>query len=554
MRSLEKSATAIALNVAVIGHRPNRLGLSSVQRVRDELRVLIERIGQAAKEHGVRKVSPSAQRADLAEAVILTSLAEGADRMGADAALELGIPLHVVLPMPRLSYEEDFADGESRADFRAKLAAATRVIELDAPVNGQNGRDRAYSLAAEILLDHADILIAVWDGKPPGGYGGTVMTIVEGCARGLPVVVIDAAGAQPARLLWHGLEDGALPGPDIAMLPSRLAEQALDETVRRLIEPPADISGTPLKALQEAGALDPLADDGLASMQQSADQMANVFASRFRRAVWWNFVAAFCAISLAVIGLALLKDLEKDKKLLLLFVEAVLLGFIVANTWIGRKRDWHRRWLVYREVAEHLRIDMMLRAVAVRSPDLTGGKTGSVGWFVRDRLRKAGLPALHFDNAGLTKAKSVVLTLAHTQESYHAGAAWRAHKAERLNEGLGSAAFLAALVVCLVALAMTGTGMHAPGELKLALGCAAIVLPAFGSALLGIRMLADYAAVAERSGESARFFAEIIRHIENDPLDLRHLRVRARAIARFGLGDVDRWRVLAQSRKLDLPG
>jgi hypothetical protein len=40
--------------------------------------------------------------------VVLTPLAEGADRLVAEEALALGLPVTVVLPMPRALYAEDF--------------------------------------------------------------------------------------------------------------------------------------------------------------------------------------------------------------------------------------------------------------------------------------------------------------------------------------------------------------------------------------------------------------------------------------------------------------
>src|SRR5512139_444809 len=40
--------------------------------------------------------------------VVMSALAEGADRLVAEEALKLGLPLSVVLPMPRAMYEQDF--------------------------------------------------------------------------------------------------------------------------------------------------------------------------------------------------------------------------------------------------------------------------------------------------------------------------------------------------------------------------------------------------------------------------------------------------------------
>ncbi|MGD9258740.1 MAG: hypothetical protein PVG29_13055, partial [Gammaproteobacteria bacterium] len=48
---------------------------------------------------------------------IMTPLSEGADRLVARVARELGIPLIVPLPMPRALYMEDFRTDASRREF-----------------------------------------------------------------------------------------------------------------------------------------------------------------------------------------------------------------------------------------------------------------------------------------------------------------------------------------------------------------------------------------------------------------------------------------------------
>jgi hypothetical protein len=46
------------------------------------------------------------------------------------------------------------------------------------------------------MLAEADCLLAVWDGKPARGYGGTADVVNAARARGLPVTVIWPAGAE----------------------------------------------------------------------------------------------------------------------------------------------------------------------------------------------------------------------------------------------------------------------------------------------------------------------------------------------------------------------
>ncbi len=62
--------------------------------------------------------------------MLISPLAEGADRIAAEVALESGIDLIVPLPMPVRLYERDFESWESLGEFRGLLKRAKHVFEL----------------------------------------------------------------------------------------------------------------------------------------------------------------------------------------------------------------------------------------------------------------------------------------------------------------------------------------------------------------------------------------------------------------------------------------
>jgi hypothetical protein len=112
--------------------------------------------------------------------VILSSLADGADRLVALVAMEeLSAELIAVLPMPQNQYERDFSTEESKAEFRSLLSRACFVKEASVPEGDAAGtfegeqRNRQYARAGAIVADHAQVLFAIWDGKPARGRGGT---------------------------------------------------------------------------------------------------------------------------------------------------------------------------------------------------------------------------------------------------------------------------------------------------------------------------------------------------------------------------------------------
>ncbi|HEY4455309.1 MAG TPA: hypothetical protein VGN81_13425 [Pseudonocardiaceae bacterium] len=98
--------------------------------------------------------------------------------------MDAGGRLRVVLPGRR------YRSGE--ADFDELVRLADTVITLDHQVP-----DGAAYLAASLrMLADADELLAVWDGAPARGLGGTAEVVDAARRLTLPVTVIWPVGAQ----------------------------------------------------------------------------------------------------------------------------------------------------------------------------------------------------------------------------------------------------------------------------------------------------------------------------------------------------------------------
>jgi len=110
--------------------------------------------------------------------VLLSSLAEGADRLAARVALGLGARLVVPLPMDREDYENDFPTQESRTEFRELCKSSARTFVIDR-VHGQHGEPRewAYLRAGAYIARNCQILIALWDGVESKKTGGTAEVV-----------------------------------------------------------------------------------------------------------------------------------------------------------------------------------------------------------------------------------------------------------------------------------------------------------------------------------------------------------------------------------------
>lgn len=117
--------------------------------------------------------------------ILLSSLAEGADRLAARVALERQVRLIVPLPMPRTLYEEDFKSTASRAEFDALLRQAERCFELrvrqgldeeQLRANAEK-RDPQYQEVGIYIAEHCHLLLALWDGVCTNAEGGTAQVV-----------------------------------------------------------------------------------------------------------------------------------------------------------------------------------------------------------------------------------------------------------------------------------------------------------------------------------------------------------------------------------------
>jgi hypothetical protein len=123
------------------------------------------------------------------EIVGLSCLADGADQIFARAVVAAGGRLEVVVPARKYRQE---LPAETWESYDMLMDRAVRVHRLDF----DDSISQSHMAASVFMLDHADRLFAVWDGKPARGYGGTADVVTEARNRGMPVRVIWPEGAQ----------------------------------------------------------------------------------------------------------------------------------------------------------------------------------------------------------------------------------------------------------------------------------------------------------------------------------------------------------------------
>ncbi|MCX4727484.1 hypothetical protein [Streptomyces sp. NBC_01306] len=121
---------------------------------------------------------------------VLSSLAAGADQLFACIALECGAELTAVIPSG--DYELGFCDPVELAGYHRLRGRATQEVRMDFP----HSTDEAYYAAGAYIADNCDRLVAVWDGLPARGLGGTGDIVSYALEAGKPVTVIWREGVK----------------------------------------------------------------------------------------------------------------------------------------------------------------------------------------------------------------------------------------------------------------------------------------------------------------------------------------------------------------------
>jgi len=148
----------------LITHEYIKIGVTGHRSVEDEF--LIRKL--------IRKVLRTLENESQGTAYIfiaISPIAEGSDRLVAEEILSFNDKnkLTVVLPLEREDYMNDFKTSESKGEFLNLLNQADEVINLPKTPK----RKDAYLQVGKYVADNCDVLIAIWDGLPSRGKGGT---------------------------------------------------------------------------------------------------------------------------------------------------------------------------------------------------------------------------------------------------------------------------------------------------------------------------------------------------------------------------------------------
>ena len=331
--------------------------------------------------------------------VILSSLAEGADRLIARTAMqELSAGLIAVLPLPRAEFEQDFETRESKAEFRRLLEDAICVHTVPTGDNGAwrepgEARNRQYARAGAVIVDHAQILFAAWDGQKARGLGGTgeqVEWFRQGYSPRQYSLYANAISPldplEPGRMIWIHPKTAKTQIKEGPVFPDN--EQAggtssirsilvrIDDYNRDVMSNDGIAAGVaPLAAGGEVGALS-LTND----TYRCADALSVRYANTVRRTD--NIIYFLALFAVFAFNFVSAKPLAPGIYLGITGV-MFLLG---VRIWFGRKDD---RLLEYRALAEAMRTLFFWRACGLKYPvwlPFLSRQSGVVHW-IRHAVR-----------------------------------------------------------------------------------------------------------------------------------------------------------------------
>lgn len=403
---------AVPFVVAVTGHR---------DLVPDEIPMLRSRVRDCL--FSLRYEYPSRI------VMVLSSLADGADRIVAEEAVKLGMPLSVVLPMPRALYEEDFT-AESKDQFDQLCAVAAEVFELPllpgntpASIVGHGpARTRQYAQVGVFLSAHCHVLLAMWDGKDSELMGGTAATVrfhqrdvMPGytprvtssklnltddesdlvyhivCSRNRPNGE-PAAGLQPYDAFWYTTDET---NPRTAEMPARHRKvfQYTNEFSREAQDNAAAIDKERYSLLTGEQAANLPA--GLWDINQvfcAADWLAIQYQKKVVRTLKAGHISAF----FTAVGYLTYTDLQSTR-LIVVMIIALMLFAVVINA-LAVRGSWQRKYLDYRTLAEGLRVQFYWSAAGVTSGNVSKFahdnflqmQDTELGW-IRNVMRVAGM-------------------------------------------------------------------------------------------------------------------------------------------------------------------
>lgn len=584
----------LTLRAGVTGHRPQGLQSSDIADIRLKLDNVLGELKRIVNDiHN----TPASYLPEEPLLRIISPLAEGADMLAAETALDNGFELQCAIPFDRDEYEKDFEASDSIRSYRDMLEKATAVFELNGSRRTKALENESYQAVGRLVLNQSDVIIAVWDGKKARGKGGTGQVVKEAIKLEIPVIWINTAAGHQVRILT-GNEYGMNEGESLSVLDTRIRQLLMhtnlgDAEIRDAYfeetQPQRswgvifevfcdffsgdkiDASGVHVKNFEQKtreewqhsnnssdknkesteflNNMTVQIDEKLLLHYSWADNLANYYSNVYRSSFVANYILAGLAVFFALLAVTV-PSYEKEW----IFIELLIIVSILVVTRIGNKKRWHERWIDYRLLSEEIRQLRFLAPLGLTTPafrvpahDTHGDPRNTwVNWHFRAIVRQLGIVSASINRKYL---ESYRLLLSGReikgQIEYHEKNYPRFHEIHKRLHYLGNALFILTLIAVL---------LHFPFSSEWLTLCAA-VFPAFGAAFYGIRTQGEFEQIAKRSRAMSAKLKDIKEELDSSNFTpaYREMAIIAENTAEIISSETLDWRIVFQSKRLVLP-
>jgi hypothetical protein len=538
--------------------------------------------------------------------ILISALAEGADRLAAQVALSphLGVRLIVPLPMPVDLYEQDFdrvsvletplgavvVEDSTREEFRTLLGRAANCVVLDFAEGNtlesisKSGpeRDRQYDLVGRYIAQQSQILIALWDGVDSERVGGTA-SVVRYQREGVPVkdpCALETPEGFPVFQILTPRQKNPFPQGEVLQLNKlypkifqghrQPAENYYGKMFARLDEFNKHVANAHEKmavdiAKSKKYLLSDVREDDLpVGMRPALNRyaLADSLAIRFQSRLFTAQVLLHALTFVGFFSFLLFIHLATHH-LIFLGLSAVISAAVVVLKVLFEKKAWNTQHEDYRAMAEGLRVKFFWKLTGIKEAiadhylgrqrsELDWIRNGFRGWNMEEGPEDRVEP----DSAGNEEQRNR-LAFARKywiddQQKYFARAAERNHKYHERFEDLGRACMVG---VVTLAIALFIPSVH--GE-EFVLGVVAIALEAFLAAAALLHHFNNRLGYAEHAKQYNRMAALFARGSELlgqflERENLMNARNCVRKVGIEALTENGDWVLLRRERPLEVP-
>ncbi|MET1161699.1 MAG: hypothetical protein ABWY48_04090, partial [Pseudoxanthomonas sp.] len=380
--------------------------------------------------------------------------------------LDMGLRVIAPLPLPLDIYREDFDTPSLQLLERQLPQVETLLLPLGRGSTRESvatpglDRDRQYAQAGIFVSNHCHVLLALWDGQESGRLGGTAQVVrchLRGALSGqlerrhaavtllgpdqenvvyhVPIARRDDPYLADTRGVWLTADNGS----DTSAEPPAQFAQMFDRQAAFNVD--ARKYATQITAQPQVS--DEAAQCPVWRSFRAADWLARTYQRRVSRVL----LTTYALVALMGFTFFTYTHVASQDVVIYGFLLLFLVGMAVAG--VASRRQWQRKYLDYRTLAEGLRVQSYWRragivvpgAAAMAHDNFLQKQDVELGW-IRCVMRGASLDGMLLPTAAdAAQVEAVVAEWIGTpgsggQLGYYSGAALRRarlhHRAEML--------------------------------------------------------------------------------------------------------------------------